>query len=287
MANETRTHADELGALLPSIVAEAMFQAQERSVMRNLVRNYNMSVGSGKTITVPIWDNTSAAGLTEGTDMANTALSTTSAVLTVSEVGVMATITDLALKTSAANVISDAGRVMGAAVAKKMDQDLIGLFDAFTTNALGGATTAMTAAEIFKAISMLRNQGVSGDDIACVVHPFIAFDLKSALTSSYVGNAGDLSNEALRSGYVGTVGGVNIFESSHITNASGVSKGAVFHKDALGLAMLDDISIETQRDASLRGTELVCTANYGVGELVDKYGVEMHYQSSDSALQAL
>jgi N4-gp56 family major capsid protein len=282
MANETRTHIDELGELLPSIVAEAMFQAQERSVMRNLVRNYTMSPGTGTTVTVPIWADTAAVSLTEGTDMANTALNTTSAVLTVVSRGVMATITDLAIKTSAANVISDAGRVMGAAVAKKLDQDLLGLFDAFTTNTpIGSATTNMTAAHIFEAIARLRGQGVSGNDIACVVHPFIAYDLKSALTNTFVGNAGDLSNEALRSGYVGTVAGVNVFESSNITDASGVSKGAVFHKDALGLAMLDDISIETQRDASMRGTELVCTANYGFGELVDKYGVEMHMLSSE------
>jgi len=283
MANTTTTTLEEL---LPSIVAEAMFQAQERSVMRNLVKNYAVSVGSGTTVTVPIWTNTTAAGLTEGTDMTATTLETTSAVLTVAEVGVMAAITDLALKTSASNVISDAGRVMGAAVAKKMDQDLIGLFDAFATS-LGSATTNMTAAHIFQAIAMLRKNGVSGDDIACVVHPFIAYDMKSQLTSAFVGNAGDLSNEALRSGYVGTVGGVNVFESSHITNASGVSKGAVFHKDALGLAMLDDISIETQRDASLRGTELVCTANYGVGELTDLYGVELHMKSSNAALIAI
>lgn len=283
MANTTTT---ELSELLPSIVAEAMFQAQERSVMRNLVKNYAVSVGSGTTVTVPIWANTTATGLTEGDDMTATALNTTSAVLTVAEVGVMATITDLALKTSTSNVISDAGRVMGEAVAKKIDQDLIALFDAFATS-LGSASTNMTAAHIFQAIAMLRENGVSGDDIACVVHPFIAYDMKSQLTSSFVGNAGDLSNEALRSGYVGTVGGVNIFESSHITNASGISKGAVFHKDALGLAMLDDISIETQRDASLRGTELVCTANYGVGELTDLYGVELHMLSSDAALVAI
>ena len=282
MANETRT--DELSELLPSIVAEAMFQEQERSIMRNLVRNYNMSPGTGTTITVPIWADTAAGELTEGTDMSNTALNTTSAVLSVVSRGVMATITDLALKTSASNVIADAGRVMGAAVAKKMDQDLIGLFDGFATE-VGSASDVMTAADIFEALSRLRNAGVSGNDLACVVHPYIAYDIKSALTNTFVGHAGDLANEALRSGYVGTIAGVNVYESANVpvanTNA-GVTdyKSAIFHKDALGLAMLDDISIETQRDASMRGSELVCTANYGFGELNDAWGVEVHSKTS-------
>ena len=47
MANSTST---ELANLLPEIVAEAIFQANERSLMRALVRNFNIPAGSGKTI---------------------------------------------------------------------------------------------------------------------------------------------------------------------------------------------------------------------------------------------
>ena len=56
-------------------------------------------------------------------------------------------------------------------------------------------------------------------------------------------------------------------------------KGGVFHSDALGLAMMQDLKIETQRDASLRADEIVATAVYGVGELHDSYGVEMLSES--------
>jgi N4-gp56 family major capsid protein len=277
MANESTTAV--LSELLPSIVAEAMFQAQERSIMRNLVKNYTMGANNGKTITVPKWDTVAAAGLTEGTDLTNTALNTTSSVLTVSEVGVMATVTDLALRTSATNVVADAGRLMGEAIAKKMDQDLLGLFSGFGTS-IGDGTTQLGAAAIFEAVAKLRAQGVSGADIYAVVHPYVAYDLKSGLTNTFAGHAGDLSNEALRSGYVGTIAGVQVFESANITDTSGDSIGAVFHRDALGLAMMQDINIETQRDASLRATELVATAVYGAGELFDNYGIGMNFDSS-------
>lgn len=278
MANESTTAV--LSELLPSIVAEAMFQAQEQSIMRGLVKNYTMGANNGKTITVPKWDTVAAASVDEGTDLTNTALNTTSSVLTVSEVGVMATVTDLALRTSASNVVADAGRLMGEAIAKKIDQDLLGLFDGFST-ALGDGTTAITAAKIFEAVAKLRNNGVSGADMYCVLHPHVAYDLKANMTNTFANaNANDLANEALRTGYVGQIAGVQIFESANITDTSGDSKGGLFHRDALGLAMMQDINIETQRDASLRATELVATAVYGTGELFDTYGIEMNFDSS-------
>ena len=57
---------------------------------------------------------------------------------------------------------------------------------------------------------------------------------------------------------------------------------SIFSQDALALAMMQDLKIESQRDASLRADEIVATAVYGVGELNDSYGVELH---SDSSIQ--
>lgn len=278
MANEATTTS--LNDLLPSIVAEAMFQAQEASIMRGLVKNFALGNNNGKTVTVPKYNSIAAAGLTEGTDISNTAVSTDSAVLTVAEVGVMATVTDLALRSSASNVIADVGRLMGEAIAKKMDQDLIAEFGNFA-GTIGSATAPMTAAQVFEAVARLRQNGVSGADIFCVVNPLIAYDMKSGLTNTFAGNAGDLSNEALRNGYVGTVAGVRVFESANVAHTTGDSIGGIFHRDALGLATMQDIQIETQRDASLRASELVATAVYGSGVLFDNYGFQM---SADSSL---
>ena len=48
----------------------------------------------------------------------------------------------------------------------------------------------------------------------------------------------------------------------------------------IAIAMMQDVKIETQRDASLRADEIVATSVYGVGEIHDTYGVELHYDSS-------
>jgi len=285
MAYETTSST--LNDLLPSIVAEAMFVANERSIMRNLVKVYDLPMGSGKTITVPRYPVQTAAGVNEGTDLSNTEVSTDGATLTVGEVGIMTTVTDYAMMTSASNVIADVGRLFGEAIAKKLDQDLLALFSGFSTD-VGGASTAMTPALVMKAIATLRANSVPGDELFCVLHPYVAYDLKSALTTggttvfSAGGGVSDVANEALRTGYVGRLFGVPVFESANIadTGTAGDYVGGVFHRNALGLAMLQDIKLETQRDASLRATEVVGSAVYGVGELYDTYGVKITADSS-------
>lgn len=286
MANESTTTT--LNDLLPSIVAEALFVAQEQSIMRNLVRNYTLGPAQGKTVTVPIYPGQTAAAVSEGTDLSNTAISTSGATLTVSEVGIMTTVTDLARMSSASNVIADVGRLFGQAIANKIDQDLTAKFASFTTNVVGSSNIAaisanITAADVFKAVTKLRSAGVAGGDIACVLHPAIAYDLKANLTNTFANaNPNLITNEALASGYVGMLAGVPVYETSNVLNngTAGDFVGGVFHRDALGLAMMADIRIETQRDASLRADELVATAVYGTGVLYEQHGVAMSFDST-------
>lgn len=281
MAGSTTT---TLNDLLPAITAEAMFVANERSIMRGLVKNFSLPAGQGKTVTVPIYPAQSAAALTEGDEVSNTAVSTNGATLTVSTVAIRTIVTDLAKASSASNVVADLGRLFGEAIAKKIDSDLLALFSGFSGLTAGGASTALSAAVVAQAVAKLRANAVPQDALACVVHPYVAYDLKKDLTNTFANpNAGIIQNEAMSMGYVGTLFGVPVFESSNIANTgtAGDYVGAVFHRDALGLAMIGDIAIESQRRASYVGDDVVAYAHYGVGELYDGYGVAV---TSDSSL---
>jgi len=280
MANETTLST--LDDLIVPMIAEALFVASEASIMRPLIRNYALPKNSGKVIQVPIYPVVAAAAVAEATDLANTAISTSKADLTVAEVGVMTTVTDMAVNTSESDVVKDLGKLFGEGIARKMDADLMALFDGFS-GAVGAADAAITVAKIFEAVSKLKQSGVPSNDMACVLHPAVAYDLKANMTNTFANpNPTDVANEALRTGFVGQLAGVNVYESSNMANTGtgGDFKGGLFHKDALGLAMLQDIKIETQRDASIRGTEIVATAVYGVGELHDSYGIEVLADSS-------
>ena len=279
MANESTSST--LSELYTEIVAEALFVASEQSIMRPLVKNYAIT-GGGKSVEVPIYAAVSAAAVSEATDLSNTAINPSSVTITASENGIMTTLTDLARNSAPRNVAADIGKLFGEAIAKKIDTDLTALFDGFST-AVGAADAALTVAKLFESVANLRNSAVPISDVSAVLHPMIAYDLKANLTNTFANsNANDLANEALRNGFVGRIAGVPIFETSNLANTgtTGDYKNGGFHRDALGLAMMQDLKIETQRDASLRADEIVATAVYGVGELHDSYGIELLADSS-------
>ena len=278
-----------LNDLLPTIVQEAMFVANERSIMRGLVKNYSLAPAQGKTIQVPIYPVQTAASLTEGDDFSNTAVSTDVATFNVGQVGLMTMVTDLALNASASNVVADLGRLFGEAIAKKIDQDLMAKFAEFTTNTVCSSSTTITAALVMQAVTKLRAAAVPSEGIVAVLHPNIAYDLKSALTSQgnvvfTAGAYGEVANEAMRMGYVGQLFGVPVYESANVPliagGAAGDYLGGVFHRDALGFGLMRDITIETQRRARAIGTDIVASAMYGVGTVYEQYGVNATFDSS-------
>jgi len=275
-----------LNDLLPSIVAEAMFQANERSIMRGLVRNYTLGAGQGKTVTVPVYPQVTAAAATEGALIDSTEISSTGATLTVQTNAVRTLVSDLSVQSSAASVVADLGRLFGEAMARKIDKDLTALFAGFSAGK-GDYSTQITAADIFESVAKLRGQGVDPSGIVCVLHPEIAYDLKKALTTNgntafTAGAFGDVANEAMRMGYVGQLSGVPVYETSNIANVTNADDfpGAVFHRDALGLAMIGDIQIETARRIDYLSTDIVASCHYGVGELQDSLGRYLKFDSS-------
>ena len=283
MAGSTTT---TLNDLLPEIIQEAMFVASERSIMRGLVKNYTLPAGSGVHVNVPIYPIQTAAAVTEGNEVTNTAVSTNTAQLTVSPVAIRTLLTDLARVSAASNVVADLGRLFGEALARKIDQDLCALFPGFSAG-YGNYTAVITAADIFKAVATLKANAVPTEGMVCVLHPEIAYDLKAALTTSgntpfTMGAYGENANEAMRTGFVGMLAGIPVYETSNIvdTGTAGDYAGAVLQRDALGLGLIGDISIETQRRASFLGDDIVCSAYYGVGELQDAYGRHLKFDSS-------
>jgi hypothetical protein len=276
MAASTSTTLDDLFA---NIIAQARFTAEEESLMMGLVTQYNIGDEAGKTIQVPKYPAITAADLTEGTDMSSTTVSTSSVSITVGEVGAQVVLTDLAAM-GAGNPAEELGTVLGNAIATKMDVDLIALFDGFST-ALGAAGQEITVADLFKAAATLRNNKAQGE-IFAVVNPFQAYQLKANLTNTFANpNGGDAQNTAMVNAYVGTIAGIDVYESANVSvDGNDDAKGAVFSREALAIAMKRDFQIEAQRDASLRAFELNATAIYGVGELDDTYGVEMLFDAA-------
>jgi len=280
MANETTSST--LSELYTEIIQEAIYTFQENSVMRPIVTTYSIT-GSGKQIAVPVYPAVSASAVSEGTDLSNTAINPTEATITASEVGLMTTLTDLGRDSASRNVASDIGKLFGDALAKKVDVDLSALFASFSSD-VGTAGTELTAELLFKAQATLRSLGIPAPYYG-VFHPKAVFNLKKTLTNAGYSTSSsaisEIGNRALMDGYIGRIAGIDVFENANLViDASDDSVGAVFHPSSVGLAMKADVKLESQRDASLRASEIVATMTYGTGIIKSNYGVAVTVDSA-------
>ena len=215
MAISTTTTLNDLYA---NIVQAAAFTLSERTVIRPLVRNYNMVGSPGLVAQIPKYGTIAAAAVAEGTDLSTpTTFSTDVTTVTASEIGVNVSLTDIAREGAAEDVAAAIGRQIGDGMANKVDQSLAALFEGFS-NTVGSGAAEITVDDMFKAAATLRNNDAPGPYV-CILHPFQAFQLKKVLAGN--GNTPmnntNLANEALTTGFVGRVAGMDIFETNNVT----------------------------------------------------------------------
>jgi len=274
MANESTTTS--LNDLISPIVQEAMFVASETSIMPGLVKQFTVPANAGKVLQVPLYSTqTIASDAGENSDLANTEVSTGVANITLTEAGIMTTLTDMARNHSVSNVVADLGKLFGEAIAKRHDRALTSLFSSFTSQ-IGAAGDELEVKDLFEAYATLKANAVPGPYFG-VFNPKSIYNIKKTLTNTFVNpNASSVVNQAMSEGFVGRIAGIDIYESSNVVedSATGVTNG-VFSRDALGLAVAQNINIETQRDASLRAEEVVASTRYGVSVLHNSYGVKI------------
>jgi N4-gp56 family major capsid protein len=274
MANESTTTS--LNDLIAPIVQEAMFVASETSIMPGLVKQFTVPANAGKVLQVPLYPvQTIASDAGENSDLSNTEISTGVANITLTEAGIMTTLTDMARNHSVSNVVADLGKLFGEAIAKRHDRALTALFSSFTSQ-IGAAQDELEVKDLFEAYATLKANAVPGPYFG-VFNPKSIYNIKKTLTNTFVNpNASTVVNQAMSEGYVGRIAGIDIFESSNVVedSATGVTNG-IFSRDALGLAVAQNINIETQRDASLRAEEVVASTRYGVSVLHNSYGIKV------------
>jgi len=274
MANETSLTS--LNDLIAPIVQEALFVASESAIMPNLVRRFAIANNTGKVLQVPLYPTQSiSSDVAEQTDLTNTEVSTNVANITLTEAGIMTTLTDMAKNYAVSNVVADLGKLFGEAIAKRHDAALIGKFGSFSAS-IGATSRELAVEDLFQAYATLKSNAVPGPYYG-VFHPRAIYSIKKSLTNSFVNpNPSVVVNGAMLEGYIGRIAGIDIFETSNVTGTSaGEYINAVFSRDAIGLAVSSALKIETQRDASLRAEEIVATTVYGCSVLHDTYGVKI------------
>lgn len=124
------------------------------------------------------------------------------------------------------------GGLAQAAISRKVDQDLLLVFDGATVSQ-PGANTTLDPMVISAMASQIKGNTTEPWDgpVYCVLHPFQKHDIVSHLTSG-VGTypvPDGLSRETFTNGFEGKIGGAEVYEDGNLTvDSSGDAKGGVF-----------------------------------------------------------
>jgi len=211
--------------------------------------------------------------------------------LTASEVGAKIILTDKLVRQMAMNVFSIIGRQLGDGMARKKDTDVHALYSGLNGGTtLGAAAATMSLANIAGAIAYTKANKF-GSQTYILQHPNAVFDIaNTAVTASstYPVPAG-WSSDLLGNFFSGLrpLNGVPIFEDGNLSiDSSDDAVGVIANKDALVVLNSVDTRTERQRDVSLRATEVVMTADYGVFELDDTRGAPLTFDAAAPSTSA-
>lgn len=270
MANTTSINSE----LFAPLVTQAQFAAYENSIARSIVTVFDAPVNSGKVLQVPVWSGISAELITDESAATAKDTNTTSQTITLAEHVVYHQITDMLRDSSYSNVMAQIGDQSGRAIAESMDAQAFATFSNFAVN-VGGAGEELTAERILRAAAILRTNKLTGPFYA-VVHPGAAFNLKkqlSAVGGSVAQTASGVGNRVLDSFYIGTIAGVQIFESALVPSVGDDVINGVFAPTAIGHAMRGSIEMNELYLPKERATDVVLKAVAGASVLQASHGV--------------
>ena len=274
MANNTTINSELFQALL----VQSQYALYENSIARAVATVFDYPVGAGKQVSVPIWAGITAQKPNEGVAPSAADTNTVSKTINLLEHVVYAEVTDFLRDSAQESVVGALGAQAGLALAEALDKELIALFlDAAVTQEIGAAGTDNTIQDIMKAAAMIRANKYSGPLVA-MLHPKQAYGIKAALTATtaYTANT-NVGNAVLDQYFIGSIAGVAMYESSLITeDAANDASGCVFAPAAFGLAQRGGITMEEQRQAAKRSTDLVLTAVAGAGILRPELAVRIY-----------
>ncbi|MHC4379396.1 MAG: phage major capsid protein [Planctomycetota bacterium] len=284
MAGETTSTT--LTELIQASIGEARVVASQGVDLSTLIVNRPLEEGKGSA-TFPIYDQEVMAAVNEATDLTNTAFDTTAVTITPGEKGLMTTLTDIAKRRSGGmQAAIDIGRVMGEAYRNIKNTEIYALFDGFSTT-IGTTNVDITEALIQQAVGILRAKKAPGPYYMPVT-PYVLEDLLGLYSSNTDSISSSLMDSAQIDGFLPKIHGVVPVLVDSLPTGTGTgqleeadTKTAIFSGQALGFVSEWDFKIETQRDASLRGDEMVATSSFGVGELKDDWGVELLLDNKD------
>lgn len=265
--------------LLRQSMIDALYETTNQVISHLRQKRLNAFESTAERFPAP--PTLTAAALTDGTDMTNTAFAPTTVTLTVGEVGLLLQLTDLARFSSIADY-AFYGSEAGKAVAEKLITDITALGAGFSTT-IGSTGVNLTEQNFRDGKTTLIAAKVPGPYFA-MLHPQQVNDLEGSIgsTISAAGTTGtsaraETNDLSMGPGLnAGTFYQVQVLSSSTVPTANaGADRAGMMAASGRALAYVEKWGArsELERDISKRATEVAVTSAYAVGELDDTSGV--------------
>ena len=286
---------------IPELWSDEVIGAYKSNlVVANLVTKLSHKGKKGDTIYIPVPARGSASAKAANTQVTLSAATNTKVTVSIDKhYEYSKLIEDIAEVQALASMRKFYTDDAGYALAKQVDTDLFALSEglqggtvggtgaaAFETAVIGGnGSTAYTGnstnasditdAGIRRMLLTLDDADVPMDNRVMVIPPICANDMLGInrfTEQQFIG-----SGEAIKTGKIGQIYGVDIYISSNCPSASGNSGadrvGVLMHKDALVLAEQVGVRSQTQYKQEYLGDLFTSDTIYGVAELRNDAGV--------------
>lgn len=269
--------AADIASYIQTVYEQAMFVARANNVMAALVTSFTDRDDDAARASSE-YNSVTMNSIGESDDLASQAFTpSVLASLTVGEVGAQTFITRRRIASDPNQARDDAANELGMALATKIETDILGDFASLTGGSLGAAGSVNIWGYFYAAQTLLVANKAPGP-YYFVCHPYQWHPLAKAasVAGAQVVNAPQFQDEITRNFYLGTVGGINVFQSPNIAiDGSGDAVAAMFARPALALDMRRPPMLEPEYDASRRGWELNMTALYAHGVWRPAFGIKL------------
>lgn len=276
-----RTQVADYNNLFAKIYERAFLVARGMGQMAQLVTILDDSIGTEDRV-FSNREQATAQSVAEGTDYQSPDRMgrTQTVTITPGEVMAQVKISKRALRQDP-NVVADKGYELGAAMAEKIDRDLISCFTSLTGcggSPMGTAGQPLTWGIILAMQARLKRAKAPGR-LNVVLHDYAAFDLTSSLTleRNLASEPESVKNGLTEDMWLGRYQMMDFYVNQNIdADGSDDAIGAMFSPEALAL----DLRVapeheEPEYDASAREWEFNIYADYGYGVRRPEYGADV------------
>lgn len=253
--------------------------------MTNLCDRHNLGPGE-KSLYIPKFGGVTANDLTDGVDMTEAqSLTITGTTHTTDEAGCKVIITKKLRNQLKEDAYRAAGKVIGNAMGKKMDQDGLSLFSGLDSG-VGVATNTFSLDYLLAAVTQCYTQAEPVPlPMSCVLHPGTYHAIVNQIAVPGTSNIPpSYQMEYLQQYYRGTdkIWNMPIFIDGNISRDSGDDAyGAIFSKMAFIYLVGWEPDNWIEPDPSLRGWEIGIVADYAFVEEDGTYGRYLLFDAAD------